>query len=447
MRRLGLAKVCGAAWAIALGGGAACTSENPYLVESASSTTADVSATLGGSTSTTADTTVASTTGESSASTTTEAVTSTGSTGGSGTTSGEGDSATSTSAGLELSSGTGETESGQEMADAGSSSTGYTVGEPCPEDTHRCVEPPPDGWLGPVLGWYGPRTTPLPGCPVEFPRRRYDRFAALTGTDFTCECRCNLYDPVTCGINNFVYGYDGERACRGEDFVVPGLPIESCETIDTDMVDVVDWRVDQAPTLTQGRCTPEGGAVMEEPVFNEHMRMCAPANPLGTCMDGASVCAPVPPESFPEGLCVYRNYAEAGYGPGQVGMDELACPPEYPIRREVFNASMLDFRGCSPCGCELAQGTCTGVVQFFSDYYCEDLVLTLPTPSPATCEAPTGPVVTAEWIVSDVQAACPVIGGVPQGEVELQGGFIACCSGQEPPPLGESTGGDSSSSG
>jgi len=237
------------------------------------------------------------------------------------------------------------------MADAGDGAVACADAD-C--GAYACVPAPPAGWSAP--GLVGPAED---GCaagvaePVGHDGLTAERVACggcACGdpTGASCVATFRTYSDPECSTGARVETVDSADGCTALSAMAAAI-----------------GNVTTRISATCARTGPAQAAVTDRPepaYLAELVRCAAPA--AGGC-GGGDVCAPVPSA----GLCVSR--------PG----DE-ACPPDYPVRRNL-HARSDDSRDCGECGCVAEADSCTADFGVFDRPACFIAPETFPVPEPS----------------------------------------------------------------
>ena len=240
---------------------------------------------------------------------------------------------------------TGETSSASQSATGESAET--TTGPPLPscQGGGVCIEPPPDGWAGPVvLATWEPA-----GASVSCP----DDWVSLGGgglgvdaPDAQCQCECSAV-PGRCeasfvyyadsGCSQSVHSGDADGDCAGrfEDDAHPWVIVTSA--------------------AVGSSCEASGLPELEPAAFEWDAIGCEPPA-LGECETGT--CMPSVPAGFGDRYCIVADGAHE-------------CPEGPFTRQQVVHASISDERTCSDCKCSMAAPpVCGGALDEHTDVLC-----------------------------------------------------------------------------
>jgi hypothetical protein len=174
------------------------------------------------------------------------------------------------------------------------------------------------------------------------------------------------------------------------------------------------------PTAT-ATCNVDGGAAtVPPPEWTRQLLGCKVPDSFAQQIDcsAGQICAPKPALPFEGELCILQSGA-------------VDCPVPYTNRR-VVGVGASDTRGCTPCGCKISSGPCTGGITYTGPDPC----------GPANTDVPfqacffQGDFQGPQWFVTanPPDAVCTVSGGAPTGALAATGATTLCCLPAAPPP-------------
>jgi hypothetical protein len=274
---------------------------------------------------------------------------------------------------------------------------------------YACVPLPPTGWQGPVEVLEGDM---LPPCPDGWAASSDMGTGQLTAPDPVCSpCSCGLPGGGGCELDQDAYFYTFDGSCTN---VATGYPVggpDLCHQL-INTTGVTQVKLHAGVILMNGSCTPAGGnAVGPEPSFEQNARACQPPS-LGEGCAADAACMPRPVLPGNASLCIYAKAATA-----------LACPAEYPLRREL-NAITQDTRGCSACTCDSPNGQwCSLDAVVYTDGACGMWAAEVP---PLTCTT-VSPVQSFQVRVDGpLDGECAPAGGQLMGELVVEATTVCC---------------------
>lgn len=322
-------------------------------------------------------------------------------------------STTTATSGATSSSGT---TTGSDTGSMTGSDTGTTTGTfSCPTDTHTCATGVPAGWSGPVAIIEGAHSDPEPSCEGDYTELALTMNADVSAAEASCDCDCEAPQEATCSTAELRY-YGSSNNCSNS--INTSMVSSECNTGPSGGASTY-WRV-APPSVTNGTCEPTETVQVPEASFLTRITACAGGSDAGGCPDPNAGCLPLPTGAFDGRLCIY-------------GEGDLMCPPnsEY-TDRVVYFGSIADDRGCEPCTCDTATGTCQGSVYLHDAENCG--IGTIVGEIPATNGCTQGevggvsnPTVAGRWNQTDVTASCPPSEGTPTGTATGADPVTLCC--------------------
>lgn len=305
-----------------------------------------------------------------------------------------------------------------DAADAADATADADGGPSCPG---ACLELPPAGWLGPgFLLWRGDVGATI-DCPLVAPVTAYTGFADLDAGPASCgACWCGPSPENSCGPPQHLIA--STATCLGGDAGVPS-PFDSPPGWDGSCTNF-EGIAAGAKSLTSGpltlteTCIADAGAadaLTPPPGFGSAIVVCV--GTTSSC-DFGHACTPVAP-GFQS--CIFQQ-------------GDWACPASYPDRIAVAQG-FNDQRGCAPCGCAIAGGSCSATLTVYSDPACATPLLFARTLDNMTVTAPCddAPGTLGSKTLSSAKyapGACSPSGGEPtDGGVTPTGVATFCCLG------------------
>lgn len=199
---------------------------------------------------------------------------------------------------------------------------------PCEASTHTCVDPPPRGWVGPLLVFSTAYQEPLPSCILEYPKAWEATLSDLQPGESVCDCSCQPSEAecttasVSCFTDRNCTEPSGSTQLNG-----------TCKLFSCPDWYVVDW------DLPPDACVPTKTESIPGATWENHVQICELETfSQHTCTNGR-VCVPKAAPPWKVG-CI-------------VAAGDIPCPsPEYPFRKAIF-AGMSDTRDCDTCTCEV----------------------------------------------------------------------------------------------
>jgi hypothetical protein len=254
-----------------------------------------------------------------------------------------------------------------EPVDTGSAAdTGPVV---CPAGS-QCAPVAP-GWNGPVAMYQGVPGGAATCATSAYSEDVYDGNLGLTAGSATCSpCSCTVATATCSPVIVSVFNSAGCTGSCGTGNASSG----QCDSIPNCGLGGVllgEYATASASTVTDGGCTPTGGAATRPAeTWSTTARACAlpPDAGTGGCA-GSDLCMPNP--TLPFKLCVYKSGANS-------------CPPgAYNGSQAVYYTGTTDTRGCEACGCGAISGACSGTVAL-AGASCGSAAATLTVPNPCT---------------------------------------------------------------
>lgn len=221
---------------------------------------------------------------------------------------------------------------------------GSTTHEPavCDEATHLCVPAAPLGWLGPVAVLENPSDDATPTCAGDYPSFSMEVFGDLQAQAAECDCDCGAPNNATC--STITVERDDDVSCG-----VGPLQTWQLGGCSNSIGGPAGnyWRA--RAQVSGGTCTAMPTVDVPPAGFTTRLTACGLAVvDVGGCA-GDDRCIPAPAEPLDGRVCIWQ--------PG-----DLQCPEGGWTARSVLHEGLADNRGCSACGCGMAQGSCTGSV-------------------------------------------------------------------------------------
>ena len=286
--------------------------------------------------------------------------------------------------------------------------------EDCAPD-FECVPPAPDGWIGPVSLYKGPPEG-APTCPAGAPDTIYNGLADLQNDPAQCSaCSC---DPMSISVNCNLSPLEAYETagCVGP----KNLSGQSNNSVGVCSFKSLNnapqsFRAQQPPANASGQCAPsQVEATLPPPAWASIAIACSRAALGKGC--GSQLCAPRGKPPFEAALCIVQK-------------GDLECPAPY-VTRHTFTddpSDVTDTRGCEPCSCGQAQGTCSAVTSLYSTPLCGGVGIDVP--NDGTCVEGMGMNVSGVKVTLTKQASCPPGGGAATGSIAPANTAVttACC--------------------
>jgi len=281
-------------------------------------------------------------------------------------------------------------------------------GHACPE-THECIAPAPESWLGPVALLSGGADA----CPQGYPQLEVDAFTQVGAAPARCSCECDT-SPL-CGA---LLGSDLETACSFPSpifdttlFAEPDV----CTPIPT--IEGAGFHLAFEPQL-DAQCAPAASVIVPEPAPGDRVLVCGGPLVAGDCL-ADQLCVPLHADPQTTAPCILRT-------------GDHECPFDFPATHRAFT-SVLDARGCSPCECTAPDGpaSCDATVRLSSVDDCTDEVVPDAEVGAFTCVPTDGVTITHLQFsaIDTLVTGCEPSGGLPIGTVEPAAPVTICCAG------------------
>lgn len=221
---------------------------------------------------------------------------------------------------------------------------------------YACVPSVPAGWFGPAIV---SETDPSSGCSGAFATEVALAHRGLQAEAAVCDaCSCEADGDGTCGPATLVMARTTGGGCAAACEANVQLDPDSCEDLgavafpcgssqgvfSSDSITVPNWSV---------ACIASAQSPMLPEISWQADALVCRAPAGGGC-GGDAVCAPPPPASATDAVCI----AAAGEGD---------CPSAYPLKTVLYEG-FDDGRDCTDCSC--AAQPCVGEVEFFFGENC-----------------------------------------------------------------------------
>ena len=285
-------------------------------------------------------------------------------------------------------------------------------GTPVCPTTHACIPAAPTDWEGPVA-----RTVSFvdsavePDCPAAYPDVATESFTGVLAAPAQCDCSCGPVADADCESTVTLRYHASQSDCTASSPTIVQVNAGVCAPLATTFSGFGYWSVDPVESVG-GSCTPSAEVSMEDAVFENRVLACGGAELLGGCAEG-NVCAPLPPDDFTAGLCIWQE-------------GDHDCPSTFPEKELTFG-SIDDRRGCETCACGEAQGHCDSAFANINHQAC---VLPLGGSFAANGECGVQLTSNVNWAFAntgDPTAFCAPSEGAPTGEANGEEPVTICC--------------------
>jgi hypothetical protein len=254
---------------------------------------------------------------------------------------GDAGSGASTSTGPSTSLATGEDTSGTDGDDATASGGGEL---PCIARGMICMEPAPEGFVGPFAWLERSVEVPPMDCAAPFDQPLFEAFSELSAPAATCECTCGPLGNAECGPAS-VARHSGV-SCGGAVQDTLGLDPGCNQIAGVGWASSTSFFFD-APAVDGGGCVPLPSVEIEPAGFLTRHLACAGTLATDGC-DAGRLCAPQPDEPYSASVCVLAE-------------GDVACPEGSAyVDRTLLHRDIEDQRGCEQCACEVPTVPCEG---------------------------------------------------------------------------------------
>ena len=221
----------------------------------------------------------------------------------------------------------------------------------CSATGWKCVEPPSDGWNGPVALSDRAGTTAAP-CASSYTLDLFTVFDNPTAAAADCVCTCDTPTGSKCSDAKAVYS--GDPTCGT--CATPGDLPQSNQCAAPVICGQIPHVKVLPPPASGGTCTPQQTPTIASPTWGKVGHICGHSPNSGGC-SAAAWCAPPAPANF-AGSCVTS--------PG-----DRACPTPGFTQKFVYFDSVIDTRACTDCTCGSPTGvTCGGTFSIFDQPGC-----------------------------------------------------------------------------
>lgn len=306
-----------------------------------------------------------------------------------------------------------ETTSNAGTADGGTDDGPGATGDDgplCP-GTRECVPQAPEGWSGPGAMTEALSHEPRPECPANFPEPLVEANSGLPTAPAACECDCMPSENAECATEAQLTAYSSAD-CAGSATVI-NVQANACLGAGN-IAGGSSYRLPEIDVVS-GTCAPIDIVDTPAAVFDSAVTICGGAQLDPNGCGNTELCAPKPSNGAQ--VCIWRE-----------GEDE--CPESYPNGTMLYR-DLEDTRGCEPCSCGTAQGSCEDahvrISQRLTSNLCAALLMEVPADGSCTgtlAAEPDGALLG----LGTPTASCPPSEGVATGEVAGVDPITVCCA-------------------
>jgi hypothetical protein len=288
----------------------------------------------------------------------------------------------------------------QDTADAESGSTSGEPTDPCGVG-RACLDPPPLGWIGPVVVARGDMAEALPGCTDPYPGNELTRLEGFNDPGpAECECACAFRD----GGCNGMYTSSGAASCSS---FLAGA--EGCFQLPTPLTDGYLNAYSYANGVNS--CDQAATEIIPEIPWDAIVKGCTGSGTEETCDTSDRICYELPAEGFEQQIC----YLAEG---------DVPCPPDTDfVEKTIRFSSVDDTRECTACVCG-SISSCAPEYEYYETSDCSGSPAGT-VPNQVCTENVTAAAVNFDFS----ETTCPVTSmSEPEGEITTNDPWTYCCA-------------------
>jgi hypothetical protein len=282
------------------------------------------------------------------------------------------------------------------------SSTSGEPADPCGVG-RACLNPPPLGWIGPVVIARGDAADALPSCIDPYPGNEITRLEGFNDPGpAQCECECGL-NAGACGT----WYQTGSASTCNSSFTQAA---EGCFQLPTPLSNGSLYTYAYAQGGAAA-CNQQASETIPEIPWDAVVKGCTGGYSDESCDTSDRICYQLPAEGFEQQVCY-------------IAQGDLECPPGTDFAEKTVRFSAVDdTRECTNCQC----GTisyCLDEYEYYTTNDCSGAAAgTVPN---AVCT----PGVTAVAVNYDFSgASCPVTSmSEPEGAITTVDPWTYCCA-------------------